>query len=954
MSLRRIRVASLGLLALPLVSKAALADDLVVFPSRSGVISAWLGTEAALPAINQNMDRDAVRAVDGSLHIARGSDIGGSRKLRIIATADERFDLKRDLHPDRQAVLASVLRAREDAKLLLLVNTDDGIAVTLDQSTLYLRDKARTRGLDDDVIALDLPKGDHNLVIHLHQKSSEWTVRTRLVDQLDGLAPRDVSFVLPQVPNDESVALAQKLASIDLQLAVSQQGYSPSLLVRFAGGMPALTKLPVSAKCVVKSHGASTDLFQLQLGEIARDSRSPFDFRASLPLVSPQDIKETDGGVLSCEVDFAGRKTVIDRASAKSARESLAKIDLALAQLDSNPQAKLSDPQVLRSTLRLARTRLEGFISSGDSDASAIVEEAAFVDRFLSPLFSGQDPIQAFRGPARLAYNSILDGADHPFGLYLPPTFGNNPQKTYPLVVVLHGLNGQPMQMIRWFFGRDDGAHNGYWEDRHWGQLPDLDAIVVSPSGFGNLGYRDSGEVDIMTLRDWAIKTFPVDTKHVYVTGPSMGGIGSGAVALRYADHWGAAAPLCGYHSFFLRNDMQGRRRRYWEDQQAEFWSNAYWAENGLNLPLLIVHGKKDLPEANSGVLIDRYKHLGYSMEHEHPDAGHDVWQRTYEDFKAFHWLMRHEIDPEPRKVVLRAASLRYADNFWVHVRKLAHSMDWADVTASVVSKDRIDLTVQGATQLHLDRPKSRLDDTLPLRVHLDGTDLTFNSSENIDLHLEGDSWAKGELPPPSGLSKSRGLSGPLRDIYLEPLVFVYGTQDPALARINYEVARSLAEPSPGVEIKWSVVADSEVDEPLANSHSLFLIGTPKTNSYLRAIDPQLPIHVDGDAVVVGDKKYTGEDLGTVFIYPNPQSPSHYVAVAGGPSPGGMMRVLSLPRFLPDYAVYDLNSEARSQIVLGSAAFLDGGNFDEAWRIGPDSAEPDRSDRRSKKPRSNH
>ena len=39
--------------------------------------------------------------------------------------------------------------------------------------------------------------------------------------------------------------------------------------------------------------------------------------------------------------------------------------------------------------------------------------------------------------------------------------------------------------------------------------------------------------------------------------------------------------------------------------------------------------------EENSGVLIERYEKLNFSIKHEHPDSGHNVWQETYEDLKG-------------------------------------------------------------------------------------------------------------------------------------------------------------------------------------------------------------------------------------------------------------------------------------------------------------------------------
>ena len=70
---------------------------------------------------------------------------------------------------------------------------------------------------------------------------------------------------------------------------------------------------------------------------------------------------------------------------------------------------------------------------------------------------------------------------------------------------------------------------------------------------------------------------------------------------------------------------------RPWERVLAEERSNAEWAANGEHLPLWIVHGTQDLPEANSGVLIDRYEQLHYDVTHDHPNLGHNVWQPTYE-----------------------------------------------------------------------------------------------------------------------------------------------------------------------------------------------------------------------------------------------------------------------------------------------------------------------------------
>ncbi len=163
-------------------------------------------------------------------------------------------------------------------------------------------------------------------------------------------------------------------------------------------------------------------------------------------------------------------------------------------------------------------------------------------------------------------------------------------------------MNGHPMQMLQWLFGHDDPAHDGNWEDRHPRRdLERLDAIVVAPDGHFNAMYRDLGEEDVMRVTDWAMAHYPVDEARMTITGPSMGGIGTAACALHHPDRFAAAEPLCGYHSYFVRGDIGGRSHAAvgaLHRRGAE--RTSMWAENGLYLPMFVVHGTKDLPEENS------------------------------------------------------------------------------------------------------------------------------------------------------------------------------------------------------------------------------------------------------------------------------------------------------------------------------------------------------------------
>src|SRR5262249_19758352 len=143
-----------------------------------------------------------------------------------------------------------------------------------------------------------------------------------------------------------------------------------------------------------------------------------------------------------------------------------------------------------------------------------------------------------------------------------------------------------------------------------------------------------------------------------------------------------AAEPLCGYHSYLIRADIMSHPLRPWERLLLEERSNVLWAENGEHLPLFIVHGTRDLPEANSGVLIERYEALKYSVKPEPPDAGHNVWGPTYADLKGVKWLLSQKLDPHPSHVRFRTMRTRYGTSAWVSADELEAEPGWADVDA--------------------------------------------------------------------------------------------------------------------------------------------------------------------------------------------------------------------------------------------------------------------------------
>jgi poly(3-hydroxybutyrate) depolymerase len=815
---------------------------------------------------------------------------------------------------DLVAYAAGTLHVARAGRFFLLVGADDGLRVIVDGKPVFTRDESRPERDDDDLVPLDLTAGDHALVLKLHQRDAGWALHVRLVD--DKLAPPTGAYLaLPGTTADDARDLATKMSWVSLDRGVTAAGYRPRLTVRFPEGAPRGVPLRVTAKLA----GA----FDVQAGDVPLDAAGVGSLDVALPRM---DDATADG---TYEIGVAGRALKLAFRASRPLRSALAAADAASVDKD--------------DSVAWLRERLVQLAARGDGDLEAQAIEAQELKDAATALAQGRDPYAARTGPMRRAYRSPLDGELQELGLYVPPSYRPGTKRRYPLVVALHGLNGKPMAMLRWFFGGDDPKKDQDWEDRHVAPLPPLEAFVVTPSGHGNTMYRDLGEDDVMRALDWTAARYPIDPARVTVTGPSMGGIGSAAVAFRYPDRFAAAAPLCGYHSYFVRRDFISRPVRPWERFLAEERSNVFWADNGYATPLFVVHGTMDLPEANSGVLIEKYEKLNFSIVHEHPALGHNVWQTTYEALKGAKWLTPHVRELHPRHVSMKTLRLRSSKNAWVQIGELARPDAWGEVHADVKTKTRIVARTSGVAEVTFTRDEKLVDPVLPMTVSLDGAALDVGDAEPLVFHKEDGAWKKG--PAAHERPWKRGeVTGPFRDVFRSPILFVYGTADPAFARANEEVARAFATIRWGISVKYPMMSDAEFlarGEALANDRALFLVGGARSNRVVRALEADFPIRVDGDAIVLGGQRIVGKQLGAAFVRPNPRRPDRYVAVVEGVDALGTWRALSLPDLLPDFVVYDESvAPARGQMLLSAASVRAAGFFDNDWSLPAAFADP--------------
>jgi len=332
-------------------------------------------------------------------------------------------------------------------------------------------------------------------------------------------------------------------------------------------------------------------------------------------------------------------------------------------------------------------------------------------------------------------------------------------------------------------------------------------------------------------------------------------------------------------------------------------------------------------------------KELGYPHEHREPDWGHDVWKLVYAEGAIFDWFRPHRLPTAPRRVYLRTARERTTRSHWIAIDERSSATEFASVEGRVLDESAgVRLETQKVARLTVHPAPPTLPVDVEIELEIDGQSLK-GALPFVAQKVAG-SWRPTRDQPardqPARMTrKAPGVSGPIRDVYHEPLTFVVGTQDPRHTLINRLVAEHWAHP-PGWWVSYPIVDDREITPEMIETRTLVLIGPPSSNSLLRRYADRLPIRFDGAAIRVGDRRHEGNELGTAFVYPNPDHPDRALLVIAGATPLGTWRSLSLPDILPDFVVFDQAiAPARGQWSAGGsgASYLEEGIFELGWEL---------------------
>lgn len=433
-------------------------------------------------------------------------------------------------------------------------------------------------------------------------------------------------------------------------------------------------------------------------------------------------------------------------------------------------------------------------------------------------------------GSMSMTFKSKIDGSIQPLLVKVPK--GYTPDKSWPLLVTLHGFGDGPIL------------------------APGIeDMVQIGPYGRGPVCYEGIGRRDVFECVEIAKQLFSVDEDRLYLCGFSMGGMATFELGFKYPHVWAACVPVCG-----RCNSLE-------------------LIENASYLPFWIHTGGKDImvPSKYSKVAYDRAEQLKFSnwKYTEHTNMGHDFSINWKEVEK---WLLTKKRTNNPRSVSLRTKDIKFNRAYWMEITEITHYGRLARIDAEI-NGQRIEIETENVANYTI-----RLNDTL-----VDVTreiQIIENDVKVFDGRLHKDNCFVKASQNKDVLIKRPGLSGPLWDIYSNPCLLIYGinSKDRSLLKASKNCAESFCSPSWMSRMKFRIMPDKEATKNDLSENNIVLFGNAEINTILAGISDKLPIRMEENTVVMRNKQYSDDNIGYMLIYPNPLNQKKYIAVFSGNS----------------------------------------------------------------------
>lgn len=231
-----------------------------------------------------------------------------------------------------------------------------------------------------------------------------------------------------------------------------------------------------------------------------------------------------------------------------------------------------------------------------------------------------------------------MGGKTYQFKVYVPAAWSKD--KKWPVILYLHGAGER---------GDDNIAQTRVGLGPALSQQANLASIVVLPQCPRGRWWPEVDMRDLaLAALNQSIKEFNGDPERIYLTGISMGGYGTWAIARAHPEKFAALAPVCGG----VRPPP--RFPALSDTVEATSESDPYLAvaQRVGKTPVWVFHGDEDqaVPVEESRKMVEALKSVGGNVRYsEYKGVAHNSWDRAYAEPEFFLWLLAQR-RPSPAK----------------------------------------------------------------------------------------------------------------------------------------------------------------------------------------------------------------------------------------------------------------------------------------------------------------
>lgn len=202
------------------------------------------------------------------------------------------------------------------------------------------------------------------------------------------------------------------------------------------------------------------------------------------------------------------------------------------------------------------------------------------------------------------------DGTTRKYVVFVP--HGYTPERDWPVILFLHGAGER---------GNDNKAQVRVGigtairqRESSFGFITIMPQCAAQPAWWTRQSEKDYALAALAKTQ----REYETDDRRIYLTGLSMGGFGTWALAVDYPNRWAAIVPICG------KGDPSK-------------------AEAIAHLPCWCFHGGADnvVPPQHSRDMIEALRKAGGQPRYtEYKDVGHNSWDKAYATDELYTWLL--------------------------------------------------------------------------------------------------------------------------------------------------------------------------------------------------------------------------------------------------------------------------------------------------------------------------